>query len=135
MNNDKKELIKQANKLQKELDILKEQINKPFDVFSFTTYKEVIQELEEDSETCPYKKIKQIEKFFNEEWTPTWKNQNEYKYYPYFYIGSDGGLVYHTYLYYGSGFDGGCAFYKTKELAIHVGKNFLKEYKDLMNNY
>jgi len=71
----KDDLIKQANKLQKELDILKQQINNENNkdyLFSITTYDEVCEALKEDKQTCPYKKIKQIEKLFNGNWVKNW---------------------------------------------------------------
>lgn len=132
--NNKKELQKQAEKLQKELDILRNKIDSEEDIFSITSYKEVCKILEEDQQCCPYKKIKQIEKFFNQGWKPNWKNTNEYKYYPYFSVGSGGGL----------GFDvsvdasycvGAVAFYKSKEISDYVGKTFIKEYQEFRDNY
>lgn len=115
---------------------LEEYINKKdCNIFNITNYAQVCAELGESSQSCPYKRIKQIERFFGQGWRPNWSNQNEYKYYPYFSFGSGGGLVYYHYHGCGSYFAGEVAFYKSKEIAIHVGKYFLKEYQEFRDSY
>ena len=101
------------------------------DLFSITTYKEVCEELEENQEICPYRKIKQIEKLFNRGWIKDWSDKNQYKYYPYYTIDGSGGLVFNR-----SGcncglFTGQVAFYKDKETSDHIGKNFINIYKEI----
>jgi hypothetical protein len=117
------------------------------DVLSVKTYSEVCKHLKEKEYTLEdFKmfdskdatrllaklKIQQLEKFFNQGWTPNWKNQSEYKYYPYFSINSSGGLVFLSYGYFDSGFAGRAGFFKSSEIATHVGKNFIDIYNDLM---
>ncbi len=109
--------------------IFKSYLKTEFDIFKYDTYSKVCKALNEKEQTIPYLRIKQIEKFFNQGWKPNWKNQSEYKYYPYFSIGSGGGLVYYGCSFYCDGFYGEPAFYKDKEPAIFVGKTFIKEYQ------
>lgn len=101
------------------------------DIFTITKYSDVCIELGEKEETCPYKKIKQIEKFYNQEWKPNWSNTNEYKYYPYFSLSSAGGLVYYGFVNCYGDFFGGVAFYKDSKTAKYVGETYTKEYEDL----
>ena len=65
----KKELELQAEKLQFELNKLKDQISKSedFDIFSITSYKEVCKYLKEKETNCPYQQIKQLERCFNQD--------------------------------------------------------------------
>ena len=126
----KQELIKQAEKLQNELDKLKLEINKPEDIFSVTTYSEVCKKLNKKKETCPYKQIKDLEKFFNEDWKKEIYNTSQYKYYPYFYI-RGGSLVFS-----GSGcgtsfFCGFVGLFKSEKISIHVGKYFISIYQEI----
>jgi len=129
----KKQAQDKLNDLQKEVDALKDIINGE-DIFTCTTYKEVCRRLNEPQFSCPYRVIKQIEKYFNQGWKPNWKNTNEYKYFPHFSIGSGGGLVYISSGYFFLCWVGGCAFYKTSEIATFVGENFIKEYQNLRDN-
>lgn len=130
----KKQAQDKLKDLQKEVDSLRKIIESPEDVFTCNTYKEVCKRLNKDQEDCPYKVIKDIETYFNEDWKPNWKNTSEYKYYPYFSIGSGGELVCNSYSYDYSCFNGVVAFYKTSEIATFVGKNFTKEYQNLRDN-
>lgn len=134
--NNKEKLQEQAEKLQLELDKLKLQISKSDeeDIFSCKTYTEVSKRLNKDKENCPYKVIKDIEKYFNQGWKPNWKNTKEHKYYPYFSSGSYGGLVFYISSCFISDFSGGVSFYKTKEISDFVGRTFIKEYKNLRDN-
>ncbi|MBF03218.1 MAG: hypothetical protein CMP76_07975 [Flavobacterium sp.] len=87
-----------------------------------------------DKDTKAYEQIKLIVKALNEGWTPDWSNSNEYKYFPWFKMGSPSGSgfrfrVYddwHSYSYVGSRLA-----LKTKELAEHAGKQFEDIYKKL----
>ena len=79
-----------------------------------------------------FKKLKVIARALNEGWVPNWKNENEYKYAPYFRMlpfGFDDSYydIWSTYSYVGSRL---C--YKTKELAEYAGKQFEPLYKDLL---
>ena len=105
------------------------------DVFTVTTYKEVCLELKEQEETCPYKKIKQLEKFFNGNWKKDWSNSNQRKYYPYFkYEVSSGWSLCAVGDYDGS--DGAPAFYKDEKTVRHIiaQKEFMDIYKEYLNN-
>jgi len=129
----KQELIKQAEKLQNELDKLKLEINKPEDIFSVTTYSEVCKKLNKKQETCPYKQIKDLEKFFNEDWKKEIYNTSQYKYYPYFsfrgvslvFCGSDCAA---------SCFFGCVGLFKSEKIAIHIGKHFVSIYQEILKS-
>ncbi len=109
--------------------IFKDYLKKEFDIFEYDTYSKVCKALKEKEQTIPYLRIKQIEKLFNRGWKPNWKDTNEYKYYPYFTVGSGGGLVCNFCYCRFNVYSGEVAFYKDKETAIFVGKTFINEYK------
>ena len=74
-------------------------------------------------------KIDQIQRFFNNKWKPDFGNSNQNKYYPYFKI-SSGGLVLDS-VYVNDWFCfGQVAYYKSLEIAEHVGKSFNIIYSD-----
>lgn len=100
-------------------------------LFKITTYKAVCKKLNEKEETCPYKKIKQIEKLFNGSWIKDWKNKNQSKYYPYFEI-TGSGLVSFGSLYVGYCLHGQVAYFKDNQTSIFVGKTFIDIYEELM---
>ena len=101
------------------------------DLFSITTYKEVCEELEENQEICPYKKIKQIEKLFNRGWIKDWSDKNQHKYYPYYTIDDSNELVFYSSYCNFVSFRGQVSFYKDKETSDHIGKNFINIYKEI----
>lgn len=134
----------QANEEQKKL------INKYFklenqDKLSVTTYKEVCKRLkikelsikdfaqfgEDALKQLAFHQIKNLERFFNGDWIADWKNQSQYKYYPYFTLNSSGGLVFLgsdcVYFY----FLGRVGYYKDPKTSDHVGKNFKDIYENL----
>ncbi len=128
---DKEEAKKQLKSLQKEVDKLTEIINKPGDLFSkIKNYSDVCSELGEDKETCPYKKIKQIEKLFNGNWIKDFSG-NQKNWYPYFEYKAGLGLVFcgsddsYGYSY--------CvvAFYKDEKTSNFCGKTFQDIYNQL----
>lgn len=149
----KKELEKQAENLQKELDKLKEQIQKcdEIDVFKITTYTEVCKALGEtefvlddfrfhnSSEKLSKKlltvaKIEQLERLYNKDWKKDYSNKNQYKYRSWFefkdnkwrFVSSD---VLSWYV---------CAVvgvFKDKSTSDYVGKTFLNEiFVDILDN-
>lgn len=133
----KNELIKQAEKLQQELDILKNKIKnqEEDDLFNITTYEQVCRKLNEPYKISSYEKIKQIEKLFNGSWKKDWYDKNQKKYYPYFnFNASHGsiGLVRSDYCCYYS-FAGGTV-YKDEKTSNHVGKHFWEIYKDFITS-
>ena len=101
------------------------------DLFSIVTYSEVCKELKEKEKTCPYKKIKQIEKLFNGEWKKDWLDRNQQKWYPWFEYKAGRGLVFDASVYHDYCSSGQVAFYKDKLTSDHIGKNFLDIYKEI----
>ena len=82
-----------------------------------------------------YRKVKQIVKAFNEGWTPDWTNSSQYKYYPWFKMGSPSGVGFSSHVYASwiarSGVGSRLCF-KSSDLAIHAGKLFEEIYKDFL---
>lgn len=76
-------------------------------------------------------KIELIKEVVNQGWIENWNNDNEYKYYPWFNVGS-GGFLFVGSTYRCSSFFSALAFYKTKEISDFVGETFLKEYKEFV---
>ena len=82
-----------------------------------------------------YRKVKQIVKAFNEGWTPDWTNGNEYKYYPWFKMGSPSGVGFSfgdCDYWYSYSAAGSRLCFKSKDLAIHAGQLFESIYKDFL---
>ena len=77
-----------------------------------------------------YSKLIIIAEALNEGWTPTWSNNNETKYYPWFELSSGSGLSYGDFDYQRSdSLVGSRLCFKSKELAIYAGKQFTELYK------
>jgi hypothetical protein len=86
-------------------------------------------DLEKDEEA--YRLLKMLAKSLNEGWTPDWNNENQPKYYPWFYMGGSSGFRF-----------GGCADWNaasgvgsrlcfiSMEVATHVAKQFIDLYKE-----
>lgn len=146
---DKKEALKKLATLEEETAKLRRIIESPDDYISLgvVTYEEVCKYLGEKQLTiCDFNnlseyqrtknlvtsKLQQIAKLFNGEWKVNIKDKNQQKWYPYFEITADGGLV-----YYGSGYDsdycsyGLVVYFKDKKTAEFVGRNFINLYKEL----
>lgn len=82
-----------------------------------------------------YKQLKEIVKAFNEGWTPDWTNDSEYKYYPWFKMGSasGGGFSFRGYGRWRTGsLVGSRLCYKSADLAKHAGQLFESIYKDFL---
>ena len=111
------------------------------------TFEDVLKELGIDKQTflngleglssdeVAYRKIKLIAKAFNEGWVPDWTNSNQYKYYPWFVMGSPSGVGFSSYVYafwdaYSS--VGSRLCFKSGELAKHVGQLFIDDYRDFL---
>ena len=74
-----------------------------------------------------------IVKALNEGWIPDWSNNNQYKYFPYFYMenSSAGGFVFGDYvLWYTSAAVGSRLCLKSRELAEYAGKQFKEIYEE-----
>lgn len=129
---DKKELIKRADALEKELNKLRDEINKPIDLFKkIKTYSDVCVELGVEESDCPYQKIKHIEKLFNGDWKKDLLNPSQKKWYPYFEY-KHSGLVFYCCLYCRYYVFGGVVgFYKDEETAQFVGKTFVNIYQEI----
>jgi hypothetical protein len=79
-------------------------------------------------------KLTIVAKALNEGWKPDWKNSNEWKYVPWFYMDKPGsGFSYFDYgRWCATSFVGSRLCFKTRELAEYAGKQFLDTYKELM---
>ena len=146
MKNNKEELKKQAEKLQKDPDALKVLIEKEdtIDLFKITSYKEVCKALDEQEYTendfentydcekvLAFAQLKQIERLYNGNWIKDWSNKNQYKYYPYFTLNSSGGLVFYiSYYCYRTCF-GPVGFFKDQKTSDYIGKTFISIYEKL----
>jgi hypothetical protein len=65
------------------------------------------------------------------EWKPDWNNYDEYKYYPWFEMGGSSGFRCDVCDGWGSdSVVGSRLCYKSAELAMQIGKQFVKLYKD-----
>ena len=77
-----------------------------------------------------YRMAKMVALVFNEGWTPDWSNINEYKYFPWFVMGSPAGVgfAYRDYANWNAGSDVGSRLvFKSRELAEYAGKLFEQE--------
>lgn len=86
--------------------------------------------LEEDE--AAYRLVKLIAKALNKGWEPDWDNSSQYKYFPWFYMGSSAfrSCDYANWL---SGSNVGSRLcFKSRELAEYAGKQFEDVYKQFM---
>jgi hypothetical protein len=82
-----------------------------------------------------YKQVKEIVKAFNEGWVPDWTDSSQYKYYPWFKMGSPsgGGLSYDDCDNWDAGSTVGSRLcFKSADLAKHAGQLFESIYKDFL---
>lgn len=76
-------------------------------------------------------KMSIITMVLNEGWEPDWDNDNESKYYPYFYM-SPSGFAFHVTGSVSTGASAGCGSrlrFRTSELARYAGEQFLDIWK------
>ena len=86
-----------------------------------------------DSDEKAYKLLKLIAITLNEGWTPDWNNDNQYKYYPWFYMGGSSGFRCSGCGDWRSGSDVGSRLcFKTRELAEYAANQFTETYKQFM---
>jgi hypothetical protein len=73
-----------------------------------------------------------IARALNAGWKPNWKDSNEYKYYPWFWMDKAGsGFSYHDYAYsFTSSGVGSRLCFKSYDLAVYAGKQFKSLYKE-----
>lgn len=137
---------KQADNSQKSLLEKYFEIEYANKLFKFNTYSKVCEGLGEEELTeklfsflpkerrkkaLAQAKVAQLEKFFNGKWIADWKNQNQYKYYPYFTLNASGGLLFCSSHCHASYFYAEAGFYKDQETSDFVGKTFIDIYEDL----
>ena len=76
-------------------------------------------------------KLNIIIKALNEGWYPNWNNTDEYKYFPYFNMTSEGFSYWSAHYYFATSTDVPSALVlKTKELAIYCGSRFTNLYEE-----
>ena len=73
-----------------------------------------------------------IVKALNDGWIPDWDDSNQYKYYPWFYLGENFRCDYYYDCYSYSVVSSRLCL-KSKELAIYAGQQFREIYKKFMN--
>jgi hypothetical protein len=77
-----------------------------------------------------YKQLKVIVKALNEGWTPDWKDDDECKWYPWFYVHSPSGFrLHHAAYHYAYSFVGSRLCFKSRELAEYAASQFESIYK------
>lgn len=82
-----------------------------------------------------FKKLKVIARALNEGWVPNWNKDSEYKWYPWFYLNNPGFRFYDAYYVYAYSYAAGGSrlCFKSEELAIYAGKQFLDLYKQFID--
>lgn len=135
----KTEIEKRLDKLEgyvsDELDAIRELAKenkvKEIDLFSINTYSKVCEQLKEKEESCPYKKVKQLEKLFNGNWKKNWLDRNQPKWYPWFefYASGEFGFLASCDLFYS--FSGVVGFFKDKKTSDYIGKTFIDIFKEI----
>jgi hypothetical protein len=84
-----------------------------------------------DQHVIAYCKLVVIAKALNEDWTPDWNNEDEYKYYPWFYLDKPGFRFHDSNYYFTFSYVGSRLCFKTRELANYAAQQFHDLYKDL----
>lgn len=81
-----------------------------------------------------FMKLTLIARALNEGWVPDWKDDRQYKYYPWFESNKSGsGLSYHDYAYWHTASTVGSRLcFKTDELAKYAGEQFIDIYNDFL---
>jgi hypothetical protein len=87
---------------------------------------------EEQEAMQAHAKLIIIAKVINGDWVPDWTNSNEYKYYPWFKMGSSSGVGFSCNVFdywHSSSHVGSRLCFETREKAIYAGKQFEDLYK------
>ena len=80
-----------------------------------------------------YRFLKMLAECLNEGWQPDWNNDDQYKYYPWFYMGGSSGFRCDDYASWRSlSRVGSRLCFKSAELARYAGEQFLNQYKKFM---
>lgn len=80
-----------------------------------------------------YKILKLLAKSLNEGWEPDWNNYNQYKYYPWFWMGGSSGFRFDGFVGWGSNSHVGSRLcFKSRELAEYAANQFTDVYKTFM---
>lgn len=98
---------------------------------SSQVFDEKVRELEPDEKA--YIQVKHIVKALNEGWEPNWEDSNQYKYYPWFEMGSPSGsgFSYGDFVcWFAASYAGSRLCFKSRELAVYAGKQFEQLYKE-----
>jgi hypothetical protein len=88
--------------------------------------------VEEQEPMKAHAKLIIIAKAINGDWIPDWKNWDQYKYYPWFNMGSPsgGGFSYRGYDFWRTySYVGSRLCFETREKAIYAGQTFEELYK------
>jgi hypothetical protein len=102
------------------------------DPADYLTISEISSQVSKDVKSIQaYVKLIIIVRALNEGWEPNWKNQGEYKYYPWFDFSSGSGLSYYGYVgQYSISYVGSRLCFKSRELAEYAAKQFIDIYKE-----
>ena len=80
-----------------------------------------------------YRILKLLSKALNEGWEPNWNDENEYKYFPWFYMGGSRGFRFNDFADWRShSVVGSRLAFKSYELAKYAGEQFTDVYKQYM---
>ncbi|WP_407497459.1 hypothetical protein [Elizabethkingia meningoseptica] len=117
---------------------IKERIKTFADVLNYfgineTYFNEQNEDLESDE--VAYRKVKLIVKALNEGWTPDWSDSDQYKYFPWFNMGSSSGAGFSCGdfdLWFTSSNVGSRLCFKNRDLAKYAGQQFESIYKEFM---
>jgi hypothetical protein len=87
--------------------------------------------LPNDSHPVAHQKVVVLTKAFNEGWLPDWNNSNQEKYYPWFDMGGSYWFRFNDFdIWRSRSVVGSRLCFILSEVANHVGKQFIKLYKD-----
>ncbi len=87
--------------------------------------------LSDSKSDIAFKKLKVIIKTLNDGWIPDWNNSNQYRYFPYFDMTSEGFSYYATLYHFSYTAVPSALYLKSKELAEYCAKTHINLYKDL----
>ncbi len=86
-----------------------------------------------ETDELAYRLLKLLAKSLNEGWTPDWNDDNQYKYFAWFYMGGSSGFRYDGCGgWYSVSTVGSRLCFKSRELAEYAGKQFTQVFKDFM---